>query len=405
MSDPPPSRYAMTLAPSAGGQPGQHEEQQAQWFLELSFFRDALFRNPPGKGGKGELADAVVLHDDVVLMTQVKAQFSARPPRTWAKGAIEESLDQLGYTHRMLTEGHVTKLRSETLGELAFEAAKRPNRWGLIVLDQPPDAFEAVTLVPALAASPFPVQVYSLADFRLVTERFDTAGDFINYIEMRHAFHRNLRPQVHDELATLARVMDHADEYFRQMSPQMTEQQRQRTVDAVRRTGAGEFLQRPHVSYGRAYDDIIARMHDIDPHLPENRTTDPADILPILEELGWLTRARRIALGRKLGEIYFGARDGGDHVLCHFQRPRGIVFVYLASSAARSERAELLRALVFRAQAKYDCRAALGIATEPLGGGRSYDAFLHRGQLSTEMVASLRATEDPFGDDSRQLAP
>ena len=115
--------------------------------------------------------------------------------------------------------------------------------------------------------------------------------------------------------------------------------------------------------------------------------------------------ARRVALGRKLGEIYTEAQDGGDHFIRHFQRPRGIVFVYLASSAPRSERAELLRALVLRAQAKHDCSAALGVASEPIGAGRSYDAYLHRRHLPAEMVARLRATEDPFGDDSQQLSP
>lgn len=394
----------MTPVPKPGGQPGKYEEEQSQWFLELSFFRDALIRNPPGKGGKGELADAVVLHDDVVLMTQVKAQTSARPPTLWAKRAIREALGQLGYTHRMLVGGHIKQLRSATLGELPFDADTYCNRWGLIVLEQPADFFEAEELAPSLATSPFPVQVYSLADFRMVTERFDTAADLVNYMEMRHVFRDHLRPRVHDESTTLSRLMEHVDDYFRQMSPSMTADQLDRTVDSVRRTGAGQFLVHPHVSFGHAYDDIIARLHDIDPHLPDNRTTNPTDILPILEELGWLTRARRVALGRKLGELYSDAQDGEDHVICHFQRPRGIVFVYLASSADRSERAELLRALVIRAQAKFDCRAALGVASEPLGGGRSYDAYLHRGQLPAELVNKLCATEDPFGGDQQQLA-
>jgi hypothetical protein len=398
-----PSRFAMTPVPRPGGQAGAHEEQQAQWFLELSFFRDLVLRNPPGRGGRGELADAVVLHDDVVLMLQSKAQFSARPPQVWAKGAIEDALRQLGYTHRMLVDGHVTALRSELLGDLAFDPAKYKNRWGLIILDQAPDPFEPQTLVPELSSAGFPVQVYSLADFQMVTERFDTAADLINYMEMRDAFRGHISARVHEEPEALARVMAHAEDYFRAMRPDVGQELLDRTVAAIQRTGAGAFLENPLRAYGQAYDDIIARMHDVDPELPENRTTNPADVLPILEELGWLSRARRVALGRQIGEMCSAARDGGEHVLCHFQRPRGVVFVYLSCSLARSERAELVRGLVFRAQAKYDCEVGVGVATEPLGAGRSYDAFLHRGRLTPDLVQTLRTTDDPFGDDSSQL--
>jgi hypothetical protein len=42
-------RYGMTSPPEVGGQPGDHEERWAQWFLEQSFFRDFVYRNPKGK--------------------------------------------------------------------------------------------------------------------------------------------------------------------------------------------------------------------------------------------------------------------------------------------------------------------------------------------------------------------
>jgi hypothetical protein len=39
-------RFAMTEVPEVGGQPGAYEEKWAQWFLERSFFRDFVYRNP-----------------------------------------------------------------------------------------------------------------------------------------------------------------------------------------------------------------------------------------------------------------------------------------------------------------------------------------------------------------------
>jgi len=400
---PTPPRYALTPAPEPGGNPGTFEEKQAQWFLELSFFRDVLFRNPPSKGGKGELADAVVLHGDLALMVQVKTQVSSRPPHTWARKAIAEALEQLGFTNRMLAEGHVKTLRGETLGELPFDPSKSPNRWGLIILDQPADPFDPGELVPDVVSAPFPVQVYSLADFKMITERFDTAGDLIGYLEMRDAFRSSLKARVHEETVTCDRVLDRAEKYFRHHVPGMPEELIARTVTVTQRTGRGEFVDNP---YGRIYDDIISHMHDMDPALEQNAGNTPANVLPILVELGWLTRARRVALGQKLANIYSAAQDGLPHFFSHFQRPRGIVFVYLATSMPRSERYKYLQGLLARAQAKYDCEAALGMATEPVGGGgRSYDAAYRHGRLSPALVETLRNIEDPFGEDAGQLTP
>jgi hypothetical protein len=60
------TRFGMTDPPDVGGQPGDYEERWAQWFLEQSFFRDFIYRNPRGKRKGTELADALVLFDDVV---------------------------------------------------------------------------------------------------------------------------------------------------------------------------------------------------------------------------------------------------------------------------------------------------------------------------------------------------
>jgi hypothetical protein len=103
-------------------------------------------------------------------------------------------------------------------------------------------------------------------------------------------------------------------------------------------------------------------------------------------------------------EMAQDAQDGDDYVRCHFQRPRGVVFVYLCTGKPRAVRAEMLGALTLRAQAKYGCRAAVGVATEPLGTGRSYDGCCRTTPLSEDAVKSWRATPDPFGDDSQQLA-
>jgi hypothetical protein len=88
-------RFGMTEVPLPGGQPGDYEERLSQWFLERSFFRDFTYRNPAKRKGE-ELADAIVLFDDVAFLVQVKAQHGNHEAKAWATEAILKALKQVG---------------------------------------------------------------------------------------------------------------------------------------------------------------------------------------------------------------------------------------------------------------------------------------------------------------------
>src|SRR5712664_1640568 len=94
-------RFGMSEVPEVGGQPGTYEEKWSQWFLERSFFRDFVFRNPQKKKGQ-ELADAVVLFGDVVLMVQVKAQCGHYFTVSGATEKLLEAFQQLRKTYESL---------------------------------------------------------------------------------------------------------------------------------------------------------------------------------------------------------------------------------------------------------------------------------------------------------------
>jgi hypothetical protein len=141
-------RFGMSEVPKIGGQPGTYEEKWSQWFLERSFFRDFVYRNPRGKKKGQELADVVVLFDDVVLMVQVKAQCGKHDPMSWATEKLLDAFMQLRNTHASLVGGHIKKLRNDFYSEIAFDPKAYPNRIGLIILahDSPP--YMAAKLVP-----------------------------------------------------------------------------------------------------------------------------------------------------------------------------------------------------------------------------------------------------------------
>jgi hypothetical protein len=178
-------RFGMTDLPEAGGPPGDYEEKLSQWFLERSFFHDFTYRNPRGKKKGEELADAVVLFDDVGLLVQVKAQHGRRESEAWATEAILKALEQVQATHDNLKSGKIKKLRNDIYGGLDFDPAAFPNLYGIIILAQESAPYDAEVLVPELTKANFPIHVFSLNDIGLLTNRFDTAADFITFVELR----------------------------------------------------------------------------------------------------------------------------------------------------------------------------------------------------------------------------
>lgn len=396
-------RFGMTDPPEVGGQPGDYEEGWAQWFLEQSFFRDFIYRNPRGKRKGTELADALVLFDDVALLVQVKAQCGNHDPVAWATEKLLDALKQLKATHEQLGNDGITKLDHELHGTAPFVAASYPNHIGIIVLAQEnPQPFDAATVVPELLTTGFPVHVFSLQDFKLVAARFDTAGDFITFLELRGDVMPGEQYTVHDEAGNIKRIIPHVrDVLERHMSPS-TPKELEKSVAALVATASGEWLASPDRHFGLAIDDIIARAHDIqEPVDPTRRRKN----LVVAEFLGWLTRARRISLGKRLVQRCLDARDGDPHYFVHVQKERGTGCVYLATAETRPKRLETLKFLVAYAQMKHGLPRCLGVATEPIGDGRSYDFALREGPLPEEFLAHLKSVDDPFGATEPMATP
>ena len=68
---------------------------------------------------------------------------------------------------------------------------------------------------------------------------------------------------------------------------------------------------------------------------------------------GWLTRGRRIRLGKRIIANCEAGRDGDSHNFPHVQPSRGTASVYLVTSLNRPERVNTLQNLVAYAQMKY----------------------------------------------------
>jgi hypothetical protein len=357
-------RFGMSEVPKIGGQPGTYEEKWSQWFLERSFFRDFVYRNPRGKKKGTELADAVVLFDDVVLMVQVKTQCGKHDPISWATEKLLEAFKQLCNTHDNLIGGHVKKLRNDFYGEIAFEPKAYPNRIGLIILAHDSDPYIAAELAPEVLTAGFPVHVFSLKDFATVASRFDTAGDFVTFLEIRGDVAAKEPFFVQHEVANIQKIIPHVGTVLRaHMSPTSDETLR-KTVEAFETVATGKLLESPEWRYGLAIDDMIARVHEVDPGLPWNKGNEGGNIR-VAQFLGWLTRERRIKLGKRIIATCEAAHDGNVHYFPHVQKSRGTACVYLVTSQSRPDRVSTLEFLVDYAHMKYGVTQCLGVATEP----------------------------------------
>lgn len=393
-------RFGMSEVPKIGGQPGTYEERWSQWFLERSFFRDFVYRNPQGKKKGQELADAVVIFDDVVLMVQVKTQCGKHDPMSWATEKLLEAFKQLCKTHENLMGGHIKKLKSDFYGEILFDPQQYPNRLGLIILAHDSDPYTAAQLAPEILTAGFPVHVFSLKDFAMVASRFDTAGDLINFLELRTDIAPKIQLVVQDETGNIARMLPHVKETYEahlsDTSPTILEQMAKRFEEVA----TGKLLESQDWIYSLSIDDMIARVHDVDPGLPWNQDkVDNRGSMEVARFFGWLTRDRRIRLGKRIMDACEAAKDGEVHLLHHVQQSRGTVWICLVSSLSRPERVKSLQFYVPYAHMKYGVKQCLGVATEPIGNGRSYDFVVTRSAPPKELVELLKTFDDPFSSE------
>ncbi len=331
-------------------------------------------------------------------MVQVKAQCGKHEAAAWATEKLVEAFKQLCKSHESLVGGHIKKLKNDFYGEITFDPRQYPNRIGLIILAHNSDPYVAADLAPEILTAEFPVHVFSLRDFAMVASRFDTAGDLITFLELRGDVAPKISLLVQDEEGNVARMIPHAagayGAHMSTTSPEMLE----KMAKAFEEVATGKLMESADWKYGLSIDDMIARAHDVDPGLACSKGSGLASI-EVARFLGWLTRNRRIKLGKLLISMCEKARDGNVHYFPHVQPSRGAACVYLATPQSREERVKTLQFLVSYAYMKYGVRQCLGVATEPIGNGRSYDFVVTSSAPPRALFEQLKTFDDPFSSD------
>jgi hypothetical protein len=185
-------------------------EDDVQRFVERAFGVDFVFRSPFHEKGheQKETTDVLAVFDDVAVPIQVKAQAynadgSARAEDVaWMQKNLRKAVSQVTGAVRTLKGTGVVRLENIRRGSLEFQREKAHYFYGVVVLNHVSKPFLPEEMVPEIANAPFPIHVFSFADFYNLARIFDTHGDLTGYLEMRaDVIVPTLKPKVHAEKA------------------------------------------------------------------------------------------------------------------------------------------------------------------------------------------------------------
>ncbi len=373
-------RFESTPIPSLTGDTGKDVESIIQWLLDFSLFKDFVYRNP--KRGKGkEFSDAVVIYDDIVIIIQIKAQESSKNPIKWAEKHLQAAIKQLNGSYRMLREGIVTEFENEVLGtKIKIDLTKHKCIYGVIILAQCSQPYNPLNFISQSNWPNIPFNIFSLNDFEITCRRMTTAGDLICYIELRWDAKEKIKILINDEENNMRKIAPLLPQLLNTDSLRKLElSKRENTFKIFSKKLKGEIISDTDFKYSLLVDDIISRAHDID--ISVFGDSEDVNILAhkIATCLGYLTRERRIAIGKKILEFADKARDGKVYKFVRLQKPIKQIYIYIFGCIKRKDRGRYLETLCAAAQVKYGYNKVLGILTEPIGNGRSYNfVFLEK---------------------------
>ncbi len=371
-------------------------EDFVQAVAEKAFSPDFVFRSPRRVSSK-EVTDILILFDDTALVIQAKAQapsatgygYDSGPSIDWASKHLAKAGRQVSGAVRSIRAGQVKFVENRRRGRIPFNQADFPFIHGVILIDHKSEPYEASTLVPELARVQVPIHTLSFVDFMNLAKILDAPNDLVNYFDARtEVLVPSFRPMVHEENKTFGRYLARLEEITVMRSglhgKPVTEADVKTYAEGLR-----QIVQGNHPSYksGLVIDQIIDRLHDLDPKISSVRPQmdepipDRMAYARIATELGKITRIRRIELGQRyLSTALKAAQSGKTSWVRAYSKSRDSCLLLVCTPHARNERqkrVEELRALTAFAKAYHMVSKAIGVATEPAGQmGSSYDVVL-----------------------------
>jgi len=368
------NRFDATLFPMPTDEESKDAEKLTQYYLEHSFFRDFVYRNPDRTKGK-EFCDALIIFDDTLIIVQNKACLSLRSPKAWSEKNINSALKQLCGSYRMIKNGIVKRFYNETLKfGIEIDLSKYTSIYGLVILSIKSEPYDPFPLIISSNEPDISYNIMSLEDLIHSSNKMDTAGDFIVYLELRaDARKYGFIPLVNNEEKNMYSLVSFIPKVLNKKLENINEAARIKTLDKYEIKLINGLKNNEDYEFSLLFDDMIARAHDIDKDRYGSEESACLAAHKVAEVLGYVTRERRIELGKRMYSNANKAVSGSIEITVHLQRQIKTIYLYIYTGMPRVERTPFLQAIAIAAQSKYGYNRIFAVATEPIGSGRSYD--------------------------------
>lgn len=182
---------------------GYISEDITEKILNKTFFQDFVFRSPKKKDKNNkELADVVVCFDDVILVVQIKKQFSKKDPVKWSEKNITKAVSQVTGAVNSINEKEIDSLSNDRIGKIDLCRSKYKYIYGLVIIDQESKPYDVSEYVKeAQEKYKVAIQIMSLKDFYNVCRVFCTAEEFFHYYELKDSIEGSKNVKIQDEAA------------------------------------------------------------------------------------------------------------------------------------------------------------------------------------------------------------
>lgn len=358
------------------------EERCFRFFVQ-AFPSDFLFPNPKFqyKRGEHEIADLIILFDDILLIVQNKSKLLTIEAQKGDVEAIKQDLQnsiieaykQCVNAKGNLLAGKLSKLTNNKWNDVPIKISNIHKIYFIITLE---DRFPILFLKDLESFIDFKKEGYpflvNLYDLDIITHELSTPLEFIEYLEKRIELNSKGIVTILDELDLLGYYL--LNEYdFQIAAPK--DKKAPNTISIF--LSWEEFnrerapLLRKKIErdkYCVFFDDIIGRAHE----------SNDLIAFEVITNLSKLSRTERRVVGRKaLEKSMQAALDRKFHHISIKPDSTSFGITLLFTPKKHEERINELIEISMAAQYLCKCKLWLGVASEPSNSkGRSYSYLL-----------------------------
>lgn len=377
-------------------------EDFVEWACHAPFGKDFLFRGQTYRDASNheiELCDLLLLLDDTAVLMEVKtADREKRPNRTdeewsdWANARLKKALSQIERGVNAIRSGLVKTVENERQGQVPVDAARIKHFYSIAIVDHP--QLDKVGKGPTIDIGDVSVSVLTTTHAELsdLLTELSTPGDLIEYLRAREAFFEKNMLMGITELDLLAVYKGDPDQFRRNVADHddfIIGEGCWEEFSKLEARKRRDEMDKPSLLVDAIIDILHEARHAQLPHIEERRARLEQPVDPrgayakIAAELAKIRRIDRRLIGEGLIEKSQKCiEQKRDRWFANSPMTRdAATIVFMVSTSSREERMKLLQMLAMGAMLKFNVNRVVGIAIEPVMGGRgsSVDAFMIAG--------------------------